>query len=222
MAWKAVDRITPVVDPKAEPVLSEAVREKIRSFFPRYETKRAVLLPALHVVQDALGHVSHPVMKEIADLLEIAPSDVLDTISFYTHFWTHPKGKKVITVCRSISCQLRGGDDVFEKVQEKLGIHEHETTWSEEYSLVTEECLAGCDHAPCLLINEKLHKHVKPEDVAALLEDETNDRVAMKRSDLYDGPAESAEASTADDNGDADPDEVLGKTSSLDEMKDAD
>jgi NADH:ubiquinone oxidoreductase subunit E len=218
MAWKTIDRTKPVGDPNAGPVLNDKIREKIRSFFPRYETKRAALLPALHVVQDALGHVSHPAMKEIADILEIAPSDVLDTISFYTHFWTHPKGKKVITVCRSISCQLLGGDAVFEKVQEKLGIHEHDTTWNEEYSLVTEECLAGCDYAPCVLINEKLHKNVKPEDVDALLEDESNDRITMPRSDLFDGPGKSPE----EDDDAMDPDEVLGKTSSLNEMKDRD
>ncbi|MEK7731544.1 MAG: NAD(P)H-dependent oxidoreductase subunit E, partial [Planctomycetota bacterium] len=90
MSWKVIDRNQPVVDPKAPPLLSEAVREKIRSFFERYETKRAVLLPSLHIVQDALGHVPWQAMVEIADLLEIHPSDVIDTISFYTHFWTHP------------------------------------------------------------------------------------------------------------------------------------
>ena len=70
-----------------------------------------------------------------------------------------------------------------------------------------------------LLINEKLHKNVKPEDVEALLGEETNDQVAMQRSDLFDAPAESTAGAG---NGDVDPDKVLGKTSSLDEMKDAD
>ena len=63
MAWKTVDRISPVVSPEAEPVLSESVKAKIRLFFDRYETKRAALLPALHIVQDALGHV-HPNINE--------------------------------------------------------------------------------------------------------------------------------------------------------------
>ncbi|MFQ5411410.1 MAG: NAD(P)H-dependent oxidoreductase subunit E, partial [Phycisphaerae bacterium] len=84
MAWQAIDRRTPVFDPDAEPVLSEAVREKIRSFFPKYATRRAALLPALHVVQNALGHVGYQAMAEIAELLEIPPSSVLDTLSFYT------------------------------------------------------------------------------------------------------------------------------------------
>ena len=168
--------------------MSEAVKAKIRSFFDRYETKRAALLPALHVVQDALGSISWQAMVEIAELLEIHPSDVIDTISFYTHFWTHPKGRKVITVCRSLTCEVMGGAAVLEELKKQLGIDEHETTPDGKYSLVTEECLAGCDHGPCLLVNEKLHKRVGPQDMARILADADNDRIAFERSDLFDAP----------------------------------
>ena len=216
MAWVTINRNEPVVDPKAPPVLSEAVREKIRSFFDRYETKRAVLLPALHIVQDALGHVPWQAMVEIADLLEIHPSDVIDTISFYTHFWTHPKGEKVITVCRSISCEVMGGAAVLEELKKQLKIDEHETTKDGKYSLVTEECLAGCDNAPCLLINEKLHKRVKPQDVAKLLAEANNDRIAAPRSALFDAVSVSfTAASTTDET-------LLGTTSDVREMREAD
>ena len=216
MAWVTINRNEPVVDPKAPPVLSEAVRVKIRSFFDRYETKRAVLLPALHIVQDALGHVPWQAMVEIADLLEIHPSDVIDTISFYTHFWTHPKGEKVVTVCRSISCEVMGGAAVLEELKKQLKIDEHETTKDGKYSLVTEECLAGCDNAPCLLINEKLHKHVKPQDVAKLLVEANNDRIAVPRSALFDADSVSfAAASTTDE-------PMLGTTSDVREMREAD
>jgi len=220
MAWVAINRNEPVVDPKGPAVLTEAVRGKIRHFFNRYETKRAVLLPALHIVQDALGHVPWQAMVEIADLLEIHPSDVMDTISFYTHFWTHPKGEKVITACRSISCEVMGGAAVLEELKTKLGIDEHETTKDGKYSLVTEECLAGCDHAPCLLINEKLHKCVKPQDVAKLLADVNNDRIAVPRSELFD--VKSVSSSTVSTK-DADWVEVsIETTSDVREMREAD
>jgi NADH-quinone oxidoreductase subunit E len=186
MAWKAIDRRTPVTDEKAPPVLTEAVREKIRSFFPRYETKRAALLPALHVVQDALGYIGPQAMKEIASLLEMTPGAVLDTFSFYTHFWGHPKGHKVVVVCRSLSCQLMGSDAVLQAIKSELGIDEHGTTPDGKYSLMTEECLAACDHAPCVLINEKLNHSVRPQDVKKLLSDPENDRLTIPRSTLYD------------------------------------
>jgi len=227
MGWKTLDRITPKHDTEAEPVLNEAVRDKIRSFFPRYETKRAVLLPALHVVQDALGHVSYQAMAEIAEVLEIPPSAVLDTLTFYTHFWDHDKGQKVAVVCRSLSCQLMGADAVLDECKKELGIDEHGTTEDGSFSLVTEECLAACDHAPCVLINEKMHKCVKPEQVAKLLKDAKNAEIEPERSDLFDAPAASAapvasEKNNGDeavaDNGD---DDVLGKTSDVDEMRDS-
>lgn len=213
MAWKAIDRISPIVDADAEPVLSEAVKVKIRSFFDRYETKRAVLLPALHVVQNALGSIPWQAMVEIAELLEIHPSDVIDTISFYTHFWTHPKGRKVITVCRSLTCEVMGGAAVLEELKKQLGIDEHETTPDGKYSLVTEECLACCDHGPCLLVNEKLHKRVRPQDVAGILADADNDRIAFERSDLFDAPRDKVVS------GAAAPEDGAGKSTSKDREK---
>lgn len=190
MSWTTINRSEPVIPADAPPVLSEAVRAKIQSFFPRYPTKRAALLPALHVVQDALGHVGWQAMVEVAALLEIAPSEVFDTVSFYTHYWRHPRGRKVIVLCRSLSCELMGGRKVAEAIQRQLGIREHETTPDGEYSFVTEECLGACEHAPCMLINERLHKGVRPEDIPAILADADNDRLDVPRSDLYDAPRE--------------------------------
>lgn len=214
MAWKTLDRRTPVFDDDAEPVLTEALRDKIRSFFPRYETKRAVLLPALHVVQNAVGHVGYKAMAEIAELLEISPAAVLDTLSFYTHFWDHSKGAKVVVACRSLSCQLMGADSVLAAVREELGVDEHGTTDDGHYSLLTEECLAACDHAPCLLINEKLHKCVKPQDVKKLLKDPKNAEIDAERSDLFDTPPETPQPADRDD-------ASAGQTSDLQEMRES-
>ncbi len=187
MAWRTIDR-TKLDEADLGPGLSDAVKEKIRSFFPRYPTKRAVLLPALHVAQDAIGYVSLRAMREIAALLELPPSQVLDVVSFYTHFWTHPRGRKTIVLCRSLTCELMGGKEVLAALEEKLGIRDHQTTPDGEWSLMTEECLAACDHAPCMQINEKMHKCVKVEDLDRILNDPDNDKLTMPRSDLFDAP----------------------------------
>lgn len=210
MAWKAVDRIQPVVDPGAAPLLSEALKEKIRSFFPRYETKRAVLLPALHIVQHQFGHVSYPVMKEVAELLEIHPSDVMDVVSFYTHFSSHPKGTKTIVVCRSLSCELLGGRELLDTLKDELGVEDHGTTADGKYTLMTEECLAACDHGPCMLINERMHHSVKCSDVQGILSDTDNDKLSMPRSNLFDSPSEQHDAESNSSN--------IGTTSAVQEM----
>ena len=187
MAWKAADRQKDPIPEDAAPALSEEAKAKIRGFLERYEDRRGALIPALHVAQESAGHLSVQVMKEVAECLDINPADVLDTTSFYTHFWRHARGEKVIVVCRSITCQIMGGDQVLEAVKQALGIDEHETTADGKYSLITEECLGGCEHAPCMLIGERLHERVKPEDVPAILADSDNDKIDVPRSYLYDG-----------------------------------
>ncbi len=216
MTWQAIDRITPAADDADTPQLSEAVKAKIRAFFPRYPTKRAVMLPALHVVQETYGYLSHRAMRDVAELLEVPPSAVLDTVSFYTHFWTHPRGEKVVVACRSLSCELMGAREVNEAIAEKLGVGEHGTTADGRYSFVTEECLGACEFAPCLLINEKLHKCVKAGDVPKLLGDPNNDKIDVERSHLYDGVDEADAAASGNDEA------LIEATSDVQEMAEAD
>ena len=201
MPWKTQDRTEPTNGRPAGPVLSEAVKAKIRSFFDRYETRRAALLPALHVVQDTLGGVDEQAMIEVAELLGLHPSDVLDVTGFYTHIWRGRRGRKVIVVCRSMSCDVMGGGAVFAAIKDHLGIDEGQTTPDGEYSLMTEECLGQCEHAPCVLIGEKRHGPVRPEDVPALLADANNDKLDLPRSDLYDGVKGDASTETSGSQG---------------------
>ncbi|MBN2448320.1 MAG: NADH-quinone oxidoreductase subunit NuoE [Phycisphaerae bacterium] len=187
MAWETINRRT-IADEDLGPGLTVAIKDKIRAFLPRYPSKRAVLLPALHITQEALGRITLRSMREIAELLEMPPSAVMDVVTFYSHFWTKPRGKKLICVCRSLTCELMGGKRLLDVLKERLGIDEGETTPDGEYSLMTEECLAACEYGPCMLINEKLHKCVSPADLDGILADPNNDKLDMPRSDLFDPP----------------------------------
>lgn len=193
MSWKVIDRKS-VSSDEMGPGLSAAAKDKIRGFFPRYPNKRAVTLPALHIAQDEIGYVSLQAMRDIAALLEIPPAAVMDVVTFYTHFWTHPKGRKVIVACRSISCELMGAREVLEKIKQTLGIEEHESTPDGRYALMTEECLAACEHAPCMLINERMHKCVRVDQVEKILADPNNDKLPFPRSPLFDAPAKGSSA----------------------------
>ena len=188
MAWKTINRNEPVIAENAPPLLSEAVREKIRSFFSRYPVKRAALLPALRIAQEALGHLNWQAQKEIADLLEIPAPQVFDVVSFYSHFWPDGRGRKLIVLCRSLACDVMGSDAVAEAIRTHLGIGDRGTTPDGRYSFMLEECLGACEHAPCMLINERLYRCVRPEDVPRILADPDNDKVDFPRSDLYDAP----------------------------------
>src|SRR5438309_3190139 len=97
--------------------LSEEMRQKILAYLPRYPSKQAVTLPALHLVHDELRCVSLEAIKEIADLLDLHPSQVHDTMSFYRFFKDekHPLGKNRVWVCQSLACMLRGEEEVLKQ-----------------------------------------------------------------------------------------------------------
>ena len=153
----------------AGPVLSEAVKQRIRDLFPRYETKRAVLLPALHIVQEEYGEISDGAMRDVAGLLELSPAAVLDVVTFYGYYWRHKRGRNHLTICRSIACQVTGFPTVYRKLKETLGIGDHETTKDGLFSIHVDECLALCDQAPCMLVNEKPVGPLSPERVESLI-----------------------------------------------------
>lgn len=136
------------------PILSAALRAKILELVPRYPGKRAVTLPALHLVLEHLRCVPLQAMAEIADLLEIAPADVHDTMSFYGFFPQAPIGDVRVWICRSLSCMLRGGDEMLEHACGHLGIEPGQTTADGAITLEFAECLGVCDFAPAAVADD--------------------------------------------------------------------
>ncbi len=152
-------------------VLTDAMVDAIRAYFPRYLDKQAVTLPALHVVNEALRHVPLQAVVEIAELLELAPAQVQDTLTFYGYFkQDKPHGETRAWVCRSISCALRGGEEVLDHMCKKAGIEPGETTEDGRLTIEFAECLGACDFAPCMLANKTLHKDLTKESAEAFLD----------------------------------------------------
>jgi NADH-quinone oxidoreductase subunit E len=152
------------------PVLSEKLKEQIRAEFPKYPDKRAVTLPALHIVHDALRAVTPAAIKEIAELLELHPSEVSDTMTFYGFFKDkEPLGNRRVWVCRSISCMLRGGEELLEGLSKRLNVQPGHTTADGDVTLEYAECLGACEGAPCMLVNDECHMNLTEESAAQLI-----------------------------------------------------
>jgi NADH-quinone oxidoreductase subunit E len=154
-------------------VLSEETRQRIRAEFTKYADKRAVTLPALHIVQDEQRCVSSEAIREVAALLELHPSEVYDTLSFYGFFRDEsaPLGKHRVWVCRSLSCALRGGEELLEEISAKLGAEPGETTADGEITLEFAECLGACEGAPCLLVDDECHMNMTAASAHDLIRD---------------------------------------------------
>jgi NADH-quinone oxidoreductase subunit E len=153
-------------------VLTEKMRGQIVELLPRYPHKQAVTLPALHVVQDELRCVPHTAIEEIADLLELHPAQIHDTLSFYG-FFRHeeqPLGKHRLWVCRSLSCMLRGGEELLAELCKRLNVRPGETTADGRVTIEFAECLGMCEGAPCVLLNDECFGNMTSESTVELIE----------------------------------------------------
>ncbi len=147
--------------------LSDDTKQKIRDHFVRYPTKQAVTLPALHMVHDEKRCVSNKAMVEIAEILELAPSQVHDTLSFYGYFRTEdaPMGETRVWICRSLPCMLRGGEELLAELCSRWGIQPGGTTADGKITLELAECLGACDGAPCILVGDELSLRMSADSV---------------------------------------------------------
>ncbi len=160
----------PALKPANGRILTDAMIEEIRAFFPHYPNRLAVTLPALHVVNEHLRYVPLQAVVEIAELLELHPAQVQDTLSFYGLFKQDAPGGQVRAwVCRSISCALRGGEEILEHMCQKAQIKPGETTADGKLTLEYAECLGACEYAPCMLAGETLHKNLTKESADEFL-----------------------------------------------------
>ena len=156
--------------------LSADLRQKILAYIPRYPSKQAVTLPALHLVHDAMRCVSFEAIREIAEMLDLSPAQVHDTMTFYEFFREEnkPLGKTRLWVCRSLACGLRGGDELLETFCQKLHVEPGGTTKDGKITLEFAECLGACEGAPAVMVNDEHRHHVTPEVAEALIAELTN------------------------------------------------
>lgn len=154
----------------AQRILTDEMIAEIQALFPRYPTRQAVTLPALHIVNNQLRYVPIQAVIEIAKLLNLAPAEVQDTLSFYGFFKQDaPHGRTRAWVCRSVSCALRGGEELLDHMCHTAGIRPGQTTDDGCLTLEYAECLGGCDFAPCMLAGDELHKNLTHDSADAFL-----------------------------------------------------
>ena len=143
--------------------------EKIDSIISSYREQRWGLIPLLHEIQEKVGYIPPETIPSIAQGLNLFPSQVQGVISFYTQFYTTPRGKNVVRVCRGTACHVRGGKTILKLVKQHLGIEEGETTSDLKYTLETIACIGVCALAPNIVINKETHGHMNPKKVSRLL-----------------------------------------------------
>ena len=155
-------------------LLSEKTRQEIDHWVAKFPPgrQRSASLSALRAAQEQnAGFLTADLMDAVAEYLQLPPIQVYEVASFYSMFETHSCGRHHVSICTNISCLLRGGEELFEHAQRKLGIRGNQSTADGRIFLKREEeCLAACTGAPMMMVDHVFHEHLTPEKVDAILD----------------------------------------------------
>jgi NADH-quinone oxidoreductase E subunit len=135
----------------------------------RYPTRESMILPALWLTQEQEGWISAEAIAYIADRIGTFASQVYECATFYTMYNLHPMGRNHICICRTLSCWLRGKQEIVDYLKNDLGLKPGEISADGKYSLEEVECLGHCGTAPVVQINGEFHESMDVDKLKSLL-----------------------------------------------------
>lgn len=148
--------------------LTQTELEKIDTIITEHKNEKWGLIPCLQEIQELLGYIPPPVIKRVAEGLDLFPSQVQGVVTFYEQLYTIPRGKTIVKVCRGTACHVRGGKTILNLVKHQLNLEEGETSPDLEFTLETVACIGVCALAPNIVINRDTHGHMNPKKVSRL------------------------------------------------------
>jgi NADH-quinone oxidoreductase subunit E len=162
-------------DPAARPsTLDETTYAELREIADRYPQARSGLLPMLHLVQSVEGRVTTAGIEACAEILGLSAAEVSGVATFYTMYKRRPVGDYHVGVCTNTLCAVMGGDAIFERLKEHLGVGNDETTPEDGGRTITlehVECNAACDFAPVVMVNWEFMDNMDPASATRLVDD---------------------------------------------------
>jgi NADH-quinone oxidoreductase subunit E len=150
--------------------LSEEFEARFSEMLKHYPTKRSALVPTLLYAQDELGSLTDEIIVELAQRLDLTELEVRNVISYYSMLTTKPRGKYNVQICTNIACMLRGGEELLEHCEKKLGVGHKGTTGDGMFSLEEVECIGACSWAPAAQVNYDFHENLTVEKMDKVLE----------------------------------------------------
>jgi [NiFe] hydrogenase diaphorase moiety large subunit len=159
----------------------DQLKKDIFDWVAKYGRGRSALLPVLQEIQRKQSHVSPFAMQIVADLLGIHPVEVYSVVSFYAFFDESPKGKFIIRLCRTISCDMVENLRVARQLENDLGISFGQTTPDGKFTLEWTNCLGMCDQGPAMMVNDIIYTRMNPARVQEIL-DSCRRSVSVKAS----------------------------------------
>lgn len=149
--------------------LTPGQREILQRLIAQAQGQKWALIPLLQRIQEEIGYVPPETIELIAEALNLFPSQVQGVLSFYAQFFTEPRGRNIIRVCRGTACHVKGGKSILKLVKQNLGIEEGKTTSDYKFTLETVACLGTCFLAPVMMVNRNYFGKLVPSKVQSVL-----------------------------------------------------
>ena len=143
--------------------------DALRAVLEQYSAVPGSLITVLQKAQDIYGYLPIEVQKIISDEMNIPLEKIYGVVTFYSQFSLNPKGKYKISVCLGTACYVKGSGDIYNKLQEKLGIGGGECTPDGKFSLDACRCIGACGLAPVLTVNEDVYGRLTVDDVDKII-----------------------------------------------------
>lgn len=151
-----------------------ATNNIIKVLVEKYGRDRTSLMPILQAIVEQNNYLSDYDMTEIAKELDLSAAQVYGTATFYSFLDTTPRGKYVIRVCKTISCDMHGKKMITQTIENMLKIKVGETTQDKKFTLLETNCLGWCHKGPAMLINEKVYADLTPENTHEIIAEYMN------------------------------------------------
>ena len=151
-------------------MFSRSVQKEFQDLLQKYPFKRSAILPALYLVQREHGYLTSEGIEYVAGLIGLTPAQVTEVATFYTMLFMKPVGKNILWVCHNLSCVLCGAEEIIRHLEKKLQIKVGETTPDGKFTLLRQECLASCDTAPVMQVNDDYEEKLTLQRVDEIIE----------------------------------------------------
>ncbi len=137
----------------------------------KYGRGRENLLPILQEIVQEKRYLSEEALKAIAKAIDLSPAEVYGVASFYSFLDMIPRGKNIIRICKTITCYMKGKDEIIQAIENRLKIHVGETTADNKFSLLLVNCIGWCHKGPAMLINDKVYTEMTTEKAVKAIEE---------------------------------------------------
>lgn len=144
--------------------------EIVAEILGRHQGQEGALLPILHDVQQAFGHVPEAVLPQIAQALTLSNAEIWGVVTFYHDFRQKPAGRHVVKICRAEACQAMGAEVMSDRLREKLGLDWHETSGDGRVTLEPVFCLGLCACGPSAMVDGKLIAQLDEDKIDTIVE----------------------------------------------------